>query len=302
VRVGIVLILFLELLGAVSTFEGSITPSKVYRKVMHLQQEVELIKKHLGLKHQAKYVDIKTSLLPRHTWQKCYEIFVKINIFREKLKLPIVSPVNMEPTLKLDPAFTYEQILRLDQEMRILKLRLGIEKEVLPTPFEAYKTPTDVYNLLNRISREFDLINAKEFSPSYVFSEAIRIYEDFDAIFTKLQLNDQITPPMKNPKHTPKESYAIALELLESIKKIESRAGLPSIDFYAFRRKRVTPGDVFEITQIILAELQVYKAYLGLRHEITRGAKRYSDKTPADVAQMMGWMLKKSHHILREIH
>jgi len=296
-RISLSILVSVIYLSGENRFEQSITPSKVYKEVTNLHEEINLIKEHFNKKAMPTYVDIKTKLLPRHAWQRTYEIFVKINILREKYNLPIIEPVNMEPTLELDPTFTYEQVLRLLQEVRILKLRFGITKKIETQAEYSNKTPSDVYNALNLLSRELDIINGKEFTPSHVFAEVIRIYEDFDAILNRLKITNPTTPPIKNQKDTPTQSYHVALELLESIRKLELSVGLQSVDFYAFRRKKINPSDVFEITQIILAELQLFKAYIGLHHTITRGAKRYHNKTPADVTQMMRWLLKKSKQI-----
>lgn len=297
-RVSFILLVWIASIDASNSFEKSMTPSKVYRKVTQLHKEISLIKEHLGISKMPKYVDVQTKLLPRHAWQRTYEIFVKINILREKYNLPIIEPVNMEPTLELDPVFTYEQILRLIQEVEILKLRFDIDKEIEDVGIYSNKSPTDVYNRLNILSRELDIINGKEFTPSYVFGEVVRIYEDFDSIFKQLSIDDQITPPIKkHSKSTSKDSYNIALELLDSIKKIEMNARLKTVEFYAFKREDITPSDVFEITQIILAELQLFKAYIGLNHTITRGAKKYYNKSSADVSQMLGWLLKKSNQL-----
>jgi hypothetical protein len=199
--------------------------------------------------------------------------------------------------LELDPVLTYEQVLRLLREVEILKLWLGIDKGAVEYKAFKDKTPLDVYNLLNIISRDFDIISAKELSPSYVFSETMRIYEDFDEILIKLKMEDTTTPPAKNQESTPQDTYNTAIQLLNSIKKLMVNAGLKSIDVYAFERKDATPSDVFELTQIILAELQVIKAFVGLNHTITRGAKRYENKTPADARQMLEWLLIKSDKI-----
>ncbi|MBN2823866.1 MAG: hypothetical protein JXQ76_00970 [Campylobacterales bacterium] len=298
VRFTLLLLLFMTFLNASTPFEKSITPSKVYTKLMELHAQVHLIKEHFGLKGEPSFRTIKSQLQPRHAWQRTYEIFIKINILRQKYHLPAIKPVNMQPTLNLSPSLTYEQVLRLLQEVKILKLHLGISQEVGVVEEYTNQTPTDVYNILNTISRDFDLINAQEFTPSYVFGELIRIYEDFQVIFNHFKIDDQTTPPSKNSHATPLDSYRIGLELLSVLAQIEKSMGLESIDFYAFRRNEVTASDVFEITQIILAEIQMIKANIGLEGIITQGAKNYSGKRDADVAQIMGWLLKKSQKLL----
>jgi hypothetical protein len=194
----------------------------------------------------------------------------------------------------LDPAFTYEQVQRLLLEIKILKFRLGINQKVTDIEPVYGKKATDVYNLLNQVSRELDLINGSEFSPSNVFAEAMRIYEDMESIINHLKIEDKTVPPVKKEGGTPGDSYKIAIKLLNTMKHLELQAGIKTVDFFAFNRTDVNPSDVFELTQITLAEMQVIKAYIGLRREITRGAQHYIDKTPADVVQLMEWLLRKA--------
>lgn len=155
------------------------------------------------------------------------------------------------------------------------------------------RTATEIYNKLGRISGELDSINGEAFTPSHVYSESMRVFEDIDAILRHLGIVDNTVPPRKPKNATPKESYTIALELLNTIKTMEAGVGVTSADFYAFERTEVTPSNVYEIVQIILSELQVIKAFIGLNHEITRGAKYYTDKVPSDIAQLLGWLQKK---------
>lgn len=270
-----------------------VTPSIVYSNLLQLHKEVKLLKKYFHISKNPVYKDMKTKMYPRHARQRSYELFVKINILREKSGFPMIEPANMEPTLVNNPVFTYEQVQRLLREVDILKFLLGIKENVSKLKTIKGKTPTDVYNLINLISREFDLINGVEFTPSYVFSEAIRIYEDLEAVLDKLNIDDTTVPPAKIIISSPKDSYTTTMEFLGIIKALETQVGLPTIDYYAFERKNVTSSDVYEIIQIALSEIQVVKAYIGLRHNVTRGALRFEGKTPADVKQIMEWLLRK---------
>lgn len=286
-----ILLVSVSLFGVTNKY---VTPSEVFDKLVYLEEDVRIISENLDIKKKPQIVNIDTNLLPRHAWQRTYEIFVKINILKDKFDLPSLEPINMEPILELEPIFTYEQVLRLIQEIKILKLHIGITKEPKNLKTHTNKTPTDVYNKLNEISRQIDMINSKEFTPSYVFSEVMRIYSDFEVILNKLDIQDESAPPAKKEDSTPRDSFIVALELLNNIRNIELNAGIKTVDFYAFNRNNVTPSDVFEIIQIIIAELQVIKAYIGLDSVYTRAATKYEGKTPADVTQVLIWLVDKS--------
>ncbi|MBF0264204.1 MAG: hypothetical protein HQL46_02965 [Gammaproteobacteria bacterium] len=264
-----------------------------YDKAETVLREVRLIKKHFGITKKPYPKVIKTRLLTRHTRARAYELYAKLNILRVKNNLGIIEPPNMEPTTELNPIYTYAQLDRLLAEIGILKLHLGIKEKVLPVEQTSSRTATDSYNLLGLISAELDTINGEAFTPSHVFAEAMRIYEDLDAILLRLGIDDSTTPPRKRVDDKPIDTYKIAIKQLNAIKSIQAGIGMTSIDYFAFERQDVTPSDVYEITQIILSEIQVIKAYIGLNHEITRGAKYYTGKMPSDVSQLMRWLYKK---------
>lgn len=274
------------------------TPSNVFSQVMQIEKELLILKKHLNITKGYKFDPIeKTELKPRHAWQKTYEIMVKINVFRRAHSLPTIEPVNMEPVLNIAPVLTYEQTQRILAELSILKFRLGITKKVSKADKYKNKTPMNVFNKLREVSSILDVINGSEFSPSYVFGEAMRIYKDINIILNKLKIADTAIPPEKVISDTPKDSLLSELKLLEKIFTLERSIGLEGIDVAVFYLENPGPPEVFELTQIILAELQVIKASLGIRHEITQAAHFYSQKTPADVNQLIGWSLLKMKQI-----
>ncbi len=290
------MILFTELSGA------DVTPTQVYIEALKVKGEIESIKKHFHISTEVKSRYIKGRVAPRHAWQKSYEIFVKLNILRRKLQLPIVEPVNIEPTASLEPILTYEQIKRLFTEVQIIKFHIGISEEVEQNLSAVKdKEPKDVYNLLSTISRHLDLINGSEFTPSYVFGEVIRINEDINIILRHLKIQDKTTPPKKVIGATPYESFQRAIKLMKEIRNFQIHSAIDTVDITPFMRDSASPSDVFEISQIILAELQVIKAHLGLNHEVTRGAFFFQNRLAEDVHQMLGWLIKK-FRLINRIH
>ncbi len=289
-----VLILSLLLFFSFSLSALEVIPSDVYVQVEQIQKELVVIKKHLNLTTQISQNKLlKAELKPRHAWQKSYEILVKINILRRSNGMSIMEPINMEPRLKRDPILTYEMALRILVELEIIKFRLDITEQITPASIYTNKKPMDVFNLLRSISQDMDIINGQEFTPSYVFAEAMRIYEDINLIILHMKINDESVPPIKIIDSTPTDAFYTAIKLLTVVSQIESSIGIEGIDASVFLRKQITPSDVYELTEIIISELQVIKASVGIRYVITPAAKYYTQKSPADVNQLLGWSLSK---------
>jgi hypothetical protein len=290
-----IILSILLLISALSS--KNITPNDVYAQVILIQEDVQYLLEYYGvnnnLNSSKNRATINTQLKPRNTWQKTYEILVKINMLRKTNNLPRIEPIGMEPVINLNPDMVYEQTIRILAELDIYKIRLGLSTKRSKIKKFSKKTPVDVYNALSQVSLAFDKLNRVSFTPSYVFAETIRVHEDLNLILEHLKINDKTIPSKRNHSATPSDTFNVAMKTLNVIKDIQYRFGLKSVDFSAFKKENITPSDVFTITQMIIAELQPIKAYIGLSTYITTPALTYIGKTPADVDQLMNWNLRK---------
>ena len=274
----------------------SITPNEVYSQVMLIQDEVHYLMSYYDVKHDhygiMKRVNVRTKLKPRNVWQKSYEIMVKINILRNEYNLPAVEPVNMAPVLDLNPDLVYEQTQRILTELKIFRERLGIKHKIFKVVKYKGKTPLDVYIGLSHISASLDELNKGGVTPSFVFGENMRVYDDLSLVLQYFNIEDKTIPAKKNIEATPTDTFKIGMRTLERIKQLQIIAGIDFVDFNDFKKDVSTPSEVFGITQMILSELQTIKAYLGLK-TITPSATAYKTKTPVEVNQLMSWNLRK---------
>jgi len=284
--------LYLLLAGA-PLAAAEITPSDVYVQVLRIEDEVRLIGAHWGIQSNLDEPPLQLDLKPRHAWQKTYEVAVKINVLREKTGLPMLAVNAMAPVTEIDPGLTYEQTQRILTELRLVKAHLGIPATPPPPPAVAGKTPQAVYNALDRVSRRLDRINGETFTPSYVFAQAMRVYEDVQQLITALDIQDATDAPAKRPGTTPAETLATALGLLDELARIQRLLGIKPTDFSALRVPQPRSGDVFNVIQMAIAELQPIKVHYGLRYTLTPPAQHYTAKTPADVQQVLGWVLDR---------
>ncbi|WP_294966388.1 hypothetical protein [Sulfurimonas sp.] len=289
-----IVLIFLLTLGL---YAKTITPNEVYAQAILISQETHSLLKYYDVKHDhngiIRHKTIKTQLKPRNVWQMTYEISIKINIFRVTHNLPIIEPINMPPMLNLNPSLVYEQTQRILTEIRIFKYRMGIKDSGLKANVYTNKTPLDVFNILLQISASFDELNQAKFSPSYVFGETMRVYDDLTAILSFLKIKDYTTPTSRNKDATPKDTFKVAMNILTIIKQIQFSVGIRRVDFSVFKKENLIPSDVFTLNQMIISEIQTIKAYIGLKSFITPAARNFTDKTPADVEQLMNWNLRK---------
>ena len=274
-------------------YAKTITPNEVYA----IFDETHFLLKYYGIEHDHDGIisrtAIKAQLKPRNVWQITYEIAIKINILRNAHKLPTIEPVNVAPVLNLNPDLVYEQTQRILTEIKIFKHRLGIKNKELKAKRYTNKTSVDVFNLLREISASFDELNQAGFTPSYVFGETMRVYDDLTRILAHLKIKDNTIPTARNNNATSKDAFKVSINILAKIKMLQFYMGIESVDFSVFKKDELSPSDVFTMNQMIIAELQTIKAYVGLNYYITPAATTYTDKTSVDVEQLMSWNLRK---------
>lgn len=268
------------------------TPADVYTETLKIQGDINIISRYFNVKTVASPAPVQTRLKPRNAWQKTYEIMVKINILREKYGLPRIEEVQIKPLKKLDPGLTHEQVRRILTELDIFMTRVGISSRTPQAKRQRSKTPADVYNLLNAISTQLDAINGESFTPSHVYAQTMRILDDLNIILARLDIHERIGPPNKDRKTQPKDVYQTALLAMDEVHRLQMMAAVEPINFRKFRAGEITPSDVFDITQMLLAELQTVKAHLQLSN-ISIPAPVYFDKTPGDAKQVLEWVLRK---------
>jgi hypothetical protein len=287
-------LLLLTIVLVTPSLAVEITPNDVYTQLFKVNEEVNLIKQYLHITETIQVPEIKANFSPRHTWQKSYEVFVRLNRLREKHGLPVIAISSSEPIKHHQPLHIYEQTLRLLTELHIIKFYLNIQTVVPDPPSFTDKTITDNYNLLNSISYQFTLINGETFTPSHVFAEAMRINDDTDTLLEVLAIKDTTIPPPKHVNAIPANTFAMATNVLTEIQRLQKQVDIDTIDLEVFRvYQNITPSEVFGLTGIILAELQTLKAHLKLKYELTPLANHYENKRPADAEQILGWVLRK---------
>jgi len=281
---------------AFSLFAREITTNEVYSQALLLRTDVNYILDSYGVKHNDKLIDkqvyVHANLKPRNSYQKTYEIMIKANILRQAHGMVAIQPVNVAPILHLNPGLVYGQVRRLLTEFRLFEIRSNIKQKIFKAKKFHGKSPIDVFNLLSAISATLDLLNGKQFTPSYVFAQNIRVYSDLTLILNKLDIEDDTIPSEIDTKATPNDTFLVGMKMLEKIKQLQILSGINFVDFTPFERKKATPSDVFMITEMIIAELQTIKAYLGIE-DVTVPAYKYSDITPVEVDQLMNWNLRK---------
>ncbi len=278
-----------------SVTAAEVTPNEVYSKAYVILEEIKILKRHFHIEKSVAPETVHLALTPGHNWQKGYEILYKINLFRSKHGLSFSSVSSREPQQALSPLIAYEQLIRIITELQIIKFYTDITEAAVQPPVFTEKMPVDVYNLLDEISRELDILNGKPLLPSDALTQAVRITEDVDFILKALNITDTTIPPPKVLGMKPADVFEVVLQLLAEIRRVKKLFDINWIDFHALKPtdREITPSDVFSLDGIVLAELQPIKARLGLKYALTPMAQHYENIEPDSPYRTHGWTLRK---------
>ncbi|MGN7610881.1 hypothetical protein ACQZV8_02230 [Magnetococcales bacterium HHB-1] len=278
-----------------------ITSSDVYKQVTEVHHEVHSIRNYFKIKDHIETPEVYMNLQLRNVWQKGYEILFKINLLRKKHGLPRIAEIGLEPVRHLEPGLVYEVVQRIFVELEIFKFRLNIPTIERPRSTEEDpgkdQKPIDVFNALNHISDELDQIIGTSLTPSAVFAQGMRILEDVNVILDFLNIYDDTEPPDKRLNAQPIDVFRQSFSVLHEIQRLQSSVHMEKVNFSPLLNSTAESADVFNMLVMLLAELQPMKASLGLNHFVTPPAAYYTDKSSADVYQLLGWIQRKLKRI-----
>jgi len=271
---------------SMSSAMAQTTPDHVYQVVDNVKAELaEMHKANLSDPHQVK-VNL-TERQPRHVLQKAREVYGDVQKLRNVNGLD-GKPLPTFPVRKVTPADVREladKILADVQDVR--------KKTKTPAPAPAAlpsgKTPTDVYGNLVQVKASIGELGVPVIVPNDVYQVALTIISDIEKVRAAKGVTTAVAEPADSKGKTPKDVYAVAYKLLGKIKALTEKKGYGIPGGVIMPNKvsgRITPADVIDLLNNILAEVGAVKVAVGSSAK-TEFAGPQSGKTPSDVYDAM---------------
>ena len=190
--------------------------------------------------------------------------------------------VGQIPVKEVVPSDVLSSVETLVREVRRTKAQLVIEDEIASTPFLGGKTPSAVYKALGDASFLLDGLVGRAIAPNDVFSNVVHIQQEMELIASKLKVVLELEPPVVESRKRPQEMAQQVLRATYKTINLETRLGMDASGVPNLTLVRVTPAEVYEATNVLLAEMIRIKAHLGINlpREETADAR---NKTPSDV-------------------
>ena len=267
--------------GAHAQSRDRITPSHVYQAAQDLISEVHVLRDAMGIMDYPPEAEPQEDRAPIHAYAKSLEVMTKVSKIQRRLGMPPgkVGQIPVKEIVSGDVLASVETILR---EIRRTKAQLVIEDEIAPAPFEGGKLPSSVYKALGDASFLLDGLVGRPITPTDVFANVVHIQEEMELVAAKLKVALDLEPPVVEVRKRPKDVAQQVLRATFKTINLETRLGMDASGVPNLTLVRVTPAEVYEATNVLLAEMVRIKAHLGitLPREESVDAR---NKTPSDV-------------------
>ena len=260
---------------------NAITPSHVYQATSDLISEIEILRDAMGVTVYPVEAEPQDDRAPIHVYAKSLEVLEKISASQKRLGMT-PAPIGQIPVKTIVPKDVYKSVQNSIAEVRRVKDQLVIEDAIVPTPFVGGKTPSLVYQHLGDASFLLDGLVGHPTDPNDVHTHLVYLHDEMELIAAKLKVALDLEPPAINGRKRMKEVAQQVLRATFKVINLQTRLGMDASGVPQLTLVRVSPAEVFEATNVLLAEMVRIKAHLGIDLPRTEHAPS-RNKKPNDV-------------------
>lgn len=283
--------LFIMFLFAVSSLSATVkTPSDVYSETVVLTKMVKFLRKENGIEKAFNKIEKPKNKLPRHVLQKSIEVLRKVDKYREIHKMGAIS-VPPVPSRDITPQDVFNNIVRLKKELGYL-LREKRNVDLKRFSYQQFynKTPSDVYRELWMISLGFDALLGQGFTPTDVYAQTEQIVEIIQFLGHSQREKKGIDKPALKMNQHPNHALYKSIDLIRKIHAAERRLWMKAVPIPTIEEKRISPTEVYDSLQTVIAELDRISRRLGIERSFEPRMPK-TKKSPADVVQNLQYAI-----------
>lgn len=280
---------------------NDITPSHVYQETSAIIKGLEKTLEQNNISFiENSYAPQNRQ--PRHVFQKSLKILKRVDIYKKSLDLePVQYPIF--PIRDVKPANVLTIVDMIYLELLEIEKHFNIEIDKTLPPFEGGKTPSDVYENLDKIESIMDSINAPFLTPSDVFQVGQRIHGELDKICIFNNFNCSITPVNFVEGKVPEDVYNLSKGFFANVAELNKLIPNPipgGVIIPQDPKGEIRPENVMDLINFILADLTSIKKSFGIRQP-TDLLENTQDKTPSHVFQLISEANHKTLQLISEL-
>ena len=258
-----------------------VSPSHVFQATLDLISEIHLLRDAMGVADFPGEAEAQEDRAPVHAYAKSLEVMKKVSRFQRKLGIR-PGRVGQIPVKNIVPKDVLSSVQATIGQLRRVKKQLVIGDKIQPAPFEGAKTPSMVYKNLGDASLMLDGLVGRPITPNDVFGNVLEVLGEMELIATKLKVALGLDPPRVEGRKRPKDVAQQVLRATYKVINLQTRLGMDASGVPTITLVRITPAEVYEVTNILLAEMVRIKTHLNVRLPRSPRADP-RNKTPTDV-------------------
>ena len=239
------------------------TPSHVYQATSDLISEIDILRDAMGVTVYPVEAEPAEDRSPIHIYAKSLEVLEKISAAQKRMGMN-PAPIGQIPVKDITAKDVLLSVQNSIAEARRMKAQLVIEDEIVPEPLEGGKTASAVYEHLGDASFLLDGLVGHPTDPNDVHTHMVYLHDEMELVAAKLKVALELEPPVVNGRKRMKEVAQQVLRATFKVINLQTRLGMDASGVPQMALVRVSPAQVFEATNILLAEMVRIKAHLGI--------------------------------------
>lgn len=276
---------------------GAATADDVFREALILERQIDLLRETSNNTVEIKKPLPQKGKSPVHVFAKSIEVRRKIAELQKLYGLDTIELKGI-PSTDIGPVEVLESVLALSKAMSTILKSQNLIDPIGRSSIVSGMTPNEVYEKLWFISNSLDTFIGP-IQPSSVFVSVTHALAEVKNIAQKLDV--EVPSPLNLREGAlPMDVNIEGFRNLYRIAKLQRELGVSTIPVGSFPIGTILPADVYDTTNIILAELSRIRAKLKMpnpEYEKIDG----ENKSPAAVLIQMQQIGKISNLLIAKV-
>ena len=244
--------------------EGEVSADHVYRATRDLLREIEILREAQGVADHPGEPEARADATPLDIYIESREAMDKTARVQRRLgMIPFeAAPVPVKEITALD---LHRHVWTVLEEVRRVKRQLVVRRAIQPAPFSEGVSPSLVFRNLEYASSLLDGLVGRSTTSNDVYMHVRLVGDELTLIGARLGVVPALEAPVVDGDKEPREVAEQVLRAVYKVINLQFRLGMEASSVPDVELENVTPGDVFDATNILLGELMRIKVYLDIQ-------------------------------------
>ena len=255
--------------------------SELHRSVEDLIAEIRLIRQELGIYDYPPDAEFQGARTPVHVYAKTMEVLFKIARVQHRFGVPAaqLSPI---PFKVIDSLDVRDNVNLMIREVAKIKSQMEIDREIEPMPLVAGTSADLLYKRLGDASFLLDGLRGQPLLPDDVYRNATRVLGEIELIAERLDVPLESEIPETGSARRPVDVLRQVQTTIGKLLDLQDKLGMMASTPPNISLVRVTPSQVYDATNAILADAARIRLHLGIDQSVAQGPTP-TGKRPEDV-------------------